>query len=215
VGVALTLGPERPLIFRITHIDNVRWILRHGLHCRNSDLCDPDYKQIGDPDVIGRRHGRTVPIPPGGTLSDYVPFYFTPWTPMLYNIVTGFRGVPLQPRPAIVMLVASLSTLARRGVPFVFTDGHALPVTAYYSSDLDDLARIDWDLLNSRDFRRDPEDPGKFERYQAEALVHRHLPLDTLAGIGCYDEEARGRIEALAREEGVGVTVRVRPEWYV
>jgi len=212
---ALTLGPARAWIFRIAHIDNVRWILRHGLWCRNSSYRDPHYKQIGDPDVIERRQGRVVPIPPGGTLSDYVPFYFTPWSPMLLNIVTGYRGVPLQPRAAIVMLVASLSTLARRGVPFVFTDGHALPVTAYYSSDLKDLDRIDWDLLNSRDFRRDPEDPGKFERYQAEALVHHHLPLDALTGLGCYDDDVRRRIEAMAREEGVGVTVRTRPEWYV
>ncbi len=213
--MALTLSHKHPLIFRITHIDNVRWILRHGLCCRSSDLRDPEYKQIGDPEVIGKRRDRAVPIAPFGTLSDYVPFYFTPWSPMLYNVVTGYRGMPRQPREAIVMLVASLSTLAARDVPFVFTDRHALPITARYSSDLMDLSRIDWDLLNSRDFRRDPEDPGKLERYQAEALVYRRLPVDALAGIGCYDEVSKRRIESVADEVGIGVTVRTRPEWYV
>jgi len=42
--------------------------------------------------------------------------------------------------------------------------------------------------LQRRDFRRDPDDPEKVERYQAEALVHRCLPLETLLGIVCYTD---------------------------
>lgn len=50
---------------------------------------------------------------PGGTLSDYVPFYFTPCSPMLYNIKTGYNGVPKQEAmEEIVLLVASLRKLA-------------------------------------------------------------------------------------------------------
>jgi hypothetical protein len=30
---------------------------------------------------------------------------------------------------------------------------------------------VDWPLLQKRDFKRDPDDPAKLERYQAEALV--------------------------------------------
>lgn len=148
-------------------------------------------------------------------MSDYVPFYFTPWSPMLYNIVTGYRGVPMLARDTIVMLVVSLRTLADRDLPFVFTDGHALPVTARYSSALEDLDRIDWHLLNRRDFRRDPEDPGKLDHYQAEALVHRQLPLNALTGIACYDASSRASVEAMAGEAGVQVRVRVHPDWYL
>ncbi len=211
----LTLSPEAALIFRITHVDNVRWMIRNGICCRNSELADPDYRQIGDADVIDKRHSRQVPIPPGGALSDYVPFYFTPWTPMLYNIVTGHRGVPGQPRSAIVILVASLRALSKRGVRFLFTDRHALRVTAYFSDDLTDLHRLDWKLLGSKDFRRDPEDPDKLERYQAEALIYRHVPADALTGIACYDRDTKTRIEVLAAEEGVPLRVSARPEWYV
>jgi hypothetical protein len=45
---------------------------------------------------------------------------------------------------------------------------------AQYFTDLDDLAKVDWDLLNKKNFRHDPDDPGKKERYQAEALVWKH-----------------------------------------
>jgi hypothetical protein len=70
-----------------------------------------------------------------------------------------------------------LRRIARMGIPFVFTNQHAYPATADYFSDLADLHRIDWTLLQSRDFKHDPDDPGKKERYQAERLIRQHVPL--------------------------------------
>ncbi len=58
---------------------------------------DPNFREIGSPDFIDKRAHRMVPVPPGGTLSDYVPFYFTPWLPMLMNITTGRVGAPHTP----------------------------------------------------------------------------------------------------------------------
>lgn len=86
------LNPEKALIFRIVHRDNIPWILDHGLHCRNSTTFDPNYVDIGNVDLIGKRGGHPVPKPPGGTLNDYIPFYFTPFSIMLFNIKTGWGG---------------------------------------------------------------------------------------------------------------------------
>ena len=72
------LNPEKALIFRITHVANVPWILQNGLHCNNSDSSDPNYVQIGNAELIARRRTRNVPVHPKGSLSDYIPFYFTP-----------------------------------------------------------------------------------------------------------------------------------------
>ena len=98
-----SLSPEKALIFRITHIANAPWILANGLHCRSSAAQDPDFEEIGNPDLIDKRTRRIVPVPPGGTLSDYVPFYFTPYSPMLYNIKTGWRGITRRPMSQIVI----------------------------------------------------------------------------------------------------------------
>jgi hypothetical protein len=177
------LGPDRAFSLRITHIESVPWILGHGLHCRNANVCDPNYRDIGNPDLIAKRAHRDVPIPPGGTLSDYIPFYFTPHSPMLLNIKTGYGGMKQTPMSDIVILVSSLRTVAAQGGAFVFTDRHAYLQTTQFFNEVGDLRRIDWDLLRRRDFKRDPDDPGKMERYQAEALVHRHLPVNALAGL--------------------------------
>src|SRR5262245_11761597 len=105
------LTPEKALIFRITHIANVPWILDHGLHCRSSANQDPTFHEIGNPDLIDKRTRRIVPVRPGGSLSDYVPFYFTPATPMLLNIKTGYNGVPRTAMADIAILVSSVHKL--------------------------------------------------------------------------------------------------------
>lgn len=64
------LNAERARIFRIIHRDNVPWILEHGLHAATSRVLDPNFKNIGNPDLIGKRAQRVVAVGPGGTLSD-------------------------------------------------------------------------------------------------------------------------------------------------
>jgi len=209
-----SLNPEKALIFRITHIANVPWMLEHGLDSRNSPEFDPNFRSIGNPDLISKRHLRAVPVPPGGTLSDYVPFYFTPYSIMLYNIHTGHGGVPRVPNDDIVILVSSLRKVAELGIRFVFTNQHAYPVTARYFNRLEDLSRIDRPLLQARDFKHDPEDPGKKERYQAEALIHRHLPTSALLGIGCHSQAAKARLQPELERRNLSLELVVRPSWY-
>ncbi len=131
-----SLSPENGLIFRITHIANVPWILDHGLHCRNTAERDPNYVEIGNLELIEKRTSRHVPIAPGGVLSDYIPFYFTPHSPMLYNIKTGYQGLAKRPMSDIVIVISSLPSLVRMGIPFVFTDRHAYLQMASFFSDL-------------------------------------------------------------------------------
>jgi hypothetical protein len=155
-----------------------------------------------------------VPIQPGGTLADYVPFYFTPSSPMLLNILTGQGGVTQRSPDEIVIVVSSLHLLRDCGIPFVFTDRHAYLATARFASDLGDLGLVDWDLLNRRNFRRDPERPEQFDRYQAEALAHRSLPASAVLGLGCYNDYERSDLERAVEELDLELHVVVRPSWY-
>ena len=114
-----------------------------------------------------------------------------------------------------MFLISSLRRLIDRGLPFVYSDRHAYLAAAKYSSDVAELeSLVSYELLRDGDFRRDPEAPERAERYQAEALVHRHLPCDALLGIACYTEDIKSRIESLIAEKGIDVAVRLRREWY-
>lgn len=210
----IMLNAEKARIFRITHIANVPWILRHGLRCKNSHVVDPNFVRIGNSELIQMRETRVVPVSPGGTLSDYIPFYFTPLSMMMYNIRTGYGGVKQFPNSEIVILVSSLRVFQKNGHPTVFTDRHAYLKAARFFSSLDNLCEIDWGLLQRKDFRRDPDDPAKTDRYQAEALVHKHLPIELLAGIVCFGENEKGTIERYGEEAGMELKIVVRPNWY-
>jgi len=208
------LNPDRALVFRITHRDNLPWLLDNGLHCRNAAVADSGFVSIGNAELIDRRRSRPVPLPPGGTLGDYVPFYFTPFSPMFYNIKTGWGGITKRRNEEIVILVSALPRLAEIDVPFLFTDRHAYLQTAEFFSDLGDLNRVDWGILQRRDFERDADDPEKVERYQAEALVYRHLPVGGLTGIVCYTAAVEGGIRQTLAARDIELKTIVKPAWY-
>ncbi|SCZ46644.1 MULTISPECIES: DUF4433 domain-containing protein [unclassified Pseudomonas] len=207
------LNPEKALIWRIVHRDNLPWILDNGLHCANSNVQSAQYVNIGNPDLIDKRRTRHVPIAPGGVLADYVPFYFTPFSVMMKNIHSG-RSVQQRSNDEIVILVSSLYRVEQMGFPFVYTTAHAYPDWTDYYSDLANLDQIDWSIIQRRDFKREPDDPRKMERYQAEALIHNHLPITGLLGIMCYTDAMKIRIEQDVAVRGLALPVHARPGWY-
>lgn len=211
--MATTLNPEKALIFRIIHRDNLPWILDHGLHASNGEIADPNYRNIGNVDLIGRRNQRKVRVGPGGTLSDYVPFYFTPFSIMMFNIHTGYN-VRQVPNEEILIVVSSLARIAELRIPFVFTDQHAYPAMANYYTDLGDLSKVDWDLLNQKDFRHDPDDPGKKERYQAEALIWKYVPLSALLGICSCNADVDANVKAELQNRKLVLQSIVQRNWY-
>ena len=96
----------------------------------------------------------------------------------------------------------------------IFTDSHAFMQTARFFDDMAALNVIDWEVLRLRDFTRDADDPGKTSRYQAEALVFKHLPVNMLKGIACYDVHTRDKVTAMVRDAGVDLKVLAKPGMY-
>ena len=202
------------LIFRVTHIRNIPWILDHGLHCRNSAILDPNFVEIGIRDLIAQRARQAMPISPGGVLSDYIPFYFTPRSVMLLKIVSG-HGVGKVPHEELAILVGSLRVLAAKGVRLVLTDRHASLITAQRTNDVEEgLQRIDWPILQASDFRRGDDDPGRHERYQAEALAYQHIPVTSLDRIVCYGPEQKGPLAREIANRGLLLGLEVHPDWF-
>ena len=147
------LNPEKALIWRIVHRDNLPWILDNGLHCGNSQHRSPSWVNIGNAELTSKRATHPVPIAPGGSLNDYVPFYFTPFSVMMKNIHSGRGEVEHRSNDDIVILVSSIHHLQTQNIPFVFTDSHAYYNWAEFYSELTDLDKVDWPLLQRKDFK--------------------------------------------------------------
>lgn len=208
------LNPQKALIWRIVHRDNIPWILDNGLHCGNSTAQASNWVHIGNPELIDKRAAHPVPVGMGGYLNDYVPFYFTPFSPMMKNIHSGWGGIRQRSNDEIVILVSDLHQIKSQALPFVFTDGHAYYAWSNFYTDLAHLNEIDWSILQARDFKRDPNDPAKFERYQAEALVHQHCPVSALKGMICYSENIKQQLDSWLQQRNLAMPVHARAGWY-
>lgn len=133
---------------------------------------------------------------------------------MLYNIHTGYSGLRVVPNEQIVVVVSSLRKLEASGRPFVFSDRHAYLVPARFSTNLDDLAGLLWELWRARDFKHDPERPDKMDRYQAEALVHRKVRVNDILAIATFSDTAAGRVTQMADAADSEVKVVRKRSWY-
>jgi len=199
-------------VFRIVHIENVEYLLTHGMFTKSHAQADPDYINIGDTGLIAQRNDYPVRIhPPNGVLGEYVPFYFGPLSPMLLNIKTGHRGITQRPQSDIVYVVCGLATLVDNCGAWCFTDGHAKnAITAFYNH-LDNLDKVDWDMVSERHWKNTEEDFDRMRRKQAEFLVKTHVPLSCISSIVVLNQQRQTFVEEIINRLGLEIPVRENP----
>ena len=100
---------DKIYLFRMTHIENIPHILQCGITHSDSPNANPIYVPIGDNSIISTRN--KFLLNNGKTLGDYIPFYFSKRTPMLYVIQKGYNSVVLTPAEKIVYCVSSIQKI--------------------------------------------------------------------------------------------------------
>jgi len=133
---------------------------------------------------------------------------------MMYNIFTGYGGVPKRPNNEIIIFVSSIHKLHELGLSFVFTNQHALLKDTEFYSDIDRLDKIDWTILQNRDFKKNDEDPGKGQRYQTEALVYQRVPMSAILGICCFSDATKVKVDTMITTIECEVPVHLQPGMY-
>jgi hypothetical protein len=219
--------PEPTPIFHITPIDNLASIARAGAFFSRSRVAQQGLVtgNIAYQHIQGRRAVRRIPIAPGGTLHDYVPFYFAPRSPMLYTINNGNVPDCNFRQDDIVHLVAHAQAILVGGHRFVFSDIHAALDYARFFDDLAQLTEVDW-----RIFFEPPRMEGyckywhnrhdtshhvrRLETRQAEFPVHQGLPIAAVFEIGVRTAEGAARVRAALAGTKWNPPVRVVPGWY-
>ncbi len=186
------INQQKNFCYRIYHIDNLKHILNNGLCTKHHPNARADFVSIGNTEIIDTRNNTVVKIKNYGKIGEYVPFYFTPRSLMLLNIVTGHRAplVPKRNKDELVVVRCLIDDLCKLN-KFFFTDGQAniISMTEHYN-DIALLDTIDWGIIQNSDFKKDADDTDKQRRYQAEFLVYSHVPVTAIESIVVYNEKA-------------------------
>ncbi|PZR02285.1 MAG: hypothetical protein DI539_27825, partial [Flavobacterium psychrophilum] len=207
------MGEGKTYIFRMTHFRNAAFIFQNGLHCCNCQPHDPDYISIGHRTLINQRGQSPLPLPPGGVLNDYIPFYFASKTPMLYQIYKGLVHDYAGTQTEIIYLVSTVETIVELNLPFLFTDRHAYLLHKIIYNNIEDLTKLDWSTIKDQSWHTHYSDVKK-ELKQAEFLVHRHLPLQGIRGIIVQNVEIATFVEQMLANAGLDIKVAVRADYY-
>jgi len=188
----MTINSGRNYCYRISHIENIPSILENGLCTKYHPKASKKFLSIGNTEIIDVRDEMQVKVSEYGKIGEYVPFYFTPKSMMLFNIITGYKQplVKKRAKEEIIVIRCLISDLSQSG-RFFFTDGQAnvSSMTKHYD-DLSDLDQIDWDIIQRTDFKRDSSDTDKTRRYQAEFLVFEHVPAKFIESIHVYNDSS-------------------------
>lgn len=97
---------------------------------------------------------------------------------------------------------------------FVFTDGHAIMALSEFYKDLEDLARVDWSVMESKYWFDDADHPDRKRRRQAEFLVHQQVELSLFLGIGVYNQRMKETVNKILKEYHIEMNVLIRPQFY-
>jgi len=210
--------PAHPKIFHITHVDNLPSILADGGLISDAALIarTTSVATIGMSSIKQRRLSLPVRCHTGDCVGDCVPFYFCPRSIMLYiihcanNPDLAYRGG----QESIVHLELDLYEVAARATAdqrrWAFTLSNAGASYAEFRSRLDQLGEINWDAVDSTDFRSSTVKEGK----QAEFLVHGFVPWDLVRRIGVRNQAIATRVQGAISAATDRPPIDVLPEWY-
>lgn len=208
--------PRPTRIYHITHIDNLPNILvAGGLRCK-SDNSGTESVSIAYENIQQRRAARAVPFPPKGTLHDYVPFYFSIRSPMLYTLSKGNVSTFQGSQADVIYLASTVQNVIDHGLDFVFTDGHAIVSLTQFYKAIDDLAHVDWQIIRSRQWFDNSDNPDRKRRKQAEFLVYRFFPWHCIRAVAVKNEIMQQRVQTALNIHSLAQQkpILLRPSWY-
>ena len=210
------MPPAQITLYHITHVDNLIGVINQGGLMANCHLqqCQIFHQSIAYDGIQDRRAFTNVPCGPGGTLHDYVPFYFAPRSPMLYTIhrgnVPGYSGGQTN----IIYVISNIDVVARNHLKYVFTDGHGIMAMTEFYDDLNRLDEIDWGIMNSRYWKDTIDHPDRKRRRQAGFLVHKEMPWNCLTHIAVRNPRIQLKVESSLPVNGYRPKVILNPDWY-
>jgi len=213
--------PANAKIYHITHLRNLAEIIGSGVlwsDAKRLELC-LECEIVGMSAIKQRRlEELDVDCHPGTKVGQYVPFYFCPRSIMLYILHMG-NHLDLSyhegQRPIIHLeadLMATIKWASKKGIRWAFSDRNAGTRYANFYRSVEDLGKVNWDAVQSTDFRDMVVKDGK----QAEFLIWESFPWSLVERIGVIDGQMSEQVKTiLSKAKAVhGPAVAVERSWY-
>jgi hypothetical protein len=201
-------------VYRIMSIHSLEDVLTNGIYCKSEYPVDKDYPTIGNKEIISQRDRMIVKCYPDTVVNDYVPFYFSIRTPMLYNIITG-HGVPKLPQREIVYVCYKLIDLATKDFQWCYTDGNAAKAITKFFTILEEIEKnVDWRSINTTDFRDNnkDKDEDRVRKKHAEFLVRKNVPANLIKAIVVLNEDAKNEVGTILSKVNMNTKVFINPD---
>lgn len=143
-------------------------------------------------------------------VGEFVPFYYSPRSVMLYTVNTGAPGRPAGCQKTIVHLVTDSDALIALGREWAISDGNAGAAHTSFYNNVGAFDQLDWPSIEATYWQ------GKQHQKCAEFLVKDFVPWSAIKGVGCYDEEVAEEVRRVV-EAGADPhrpLIAVKREWY-
>ena len=178
--------------YYITHIDNLKPILKTGILSRSQIKDDRSMlvkfglakgiKSIHSEDIVQKRKKKKFN---NKSLWDYVNLYFQPRNPMLYVVTTKkFQAGDI--------VVLQINSDVINSADILITDGNAASDNTQFFTDIKQgLTALTQEQFNKK-YWTESDDARR--KIMAELLVYNHIPREKIIGIYTANEEAASKI---------------------
>ena len=205
-------------VLRFIHVNNLNvYLRRKGMHAPNYTPNDGLVFQTNHSDSVqAQRHVTKVPCGPRGTVHDYVPFYFGPLSPTMFNLKTGRVSGYNDGQEPLIYLVCHAQDIRQAGLSFVFSDGHGAAAFTKWFDDLARLDQVDGNMVGQRYWTDNIDDMDRRRRKQAEFLVHQFVPWALVREIIVFDQARQQQVQEALNQCSAAhcPLVKVDRQWY-
>jgi len=214
----MTVVPENPKIYHITHIKNLEGILRDKVVWSDAKRLELGLgcEIVGMSEIKRRRlEELEVKCYSGTMVGEYAPFYFCPRSVMLYILYKGnYLDIDYREgQEPMIHLQADLKTAVKwandNSIRWAFSDINAGSFPAQFYNDLALLNKVvKWSAVEAVDWRE-----AAIQEYkQAEFLIYESFPWELVEKIGVCNNRARDQV--VQKLGNKSLLVSVETNWY-
>lgn len=189
---------------RVENLDN---ILKEGILSKNAvESSSQNYQSFANTEVQAIRDDKEITCSDKDSheLHDLVPLYFTSKNACTYS--------QKQNQDKFCFILISSFILADKGIAYAFSDGNAANLNTRFYWSLNNLDKIDWDLIKSKKWNS--VDDGK-RKINCECLIYPKIDKEYFYKIIVNTKENMNYVKTILEKHNAKIDIELDQEIYL